>query len=123
MLMCMILERYAEMHDLLQQSHDDGTIWSQVWVWLRDSWQTRDFIPMMEVRSELEHENDPAHPFDEVTIESLSGAFPKMALKQVKWVYNLVSKEARLRRLDDLFSVDPAWALRTERTVDYLRDE
>jgi len=92
MLLAIIIEHYTNVYARMIQG-DSPTIWSSVLRWLRYRSETRQFITLQELRLGLENDSDPVHPEEDVSLDSLIGAWPTMEKKQALWILRLVKQD------------------------------
>eukprot|EP00928_Gymnodinium_smaydae_P085289 TRINITY_DN6866_c0_g1_i2.p1 TRINITY_DN6866_c0_g1~~TRINITY_DN6866_c0_g1_i2.p1 ORF type:complete len:849 (-),score=152.54 TRINITY_DN6866_c0_g1_i2:145-2691(-) len=93
MFLAIIIEHYVEVVAKMARGGEALTLWAQTSAYLRFRRETKKFISLPSLRRALEDDDDPAHPDDKVTEESLIEAFPDMTQEQAEWIMNLLIKE------------------------------
>jgi len=95
MLLAIILAHYTA---VTQANAGSLTLWQQSKEWTRWKLDTRSFIPLHKIWLLLERDDDPAHPEDEVSEQSLLSAFPGMQQRQASFLVQWLTQE-KLRAL------------------------
>ena len=94
MLLAIVLEHYIEITNLLKDKADAVPIWVQVRSFIQFKRETRAFLPLEQIARLLERGNEPAHPQEDVTEESLVRAFKdwNMGEEQARWLMDFVRR-------------------------------
>lgn len=121
MLLAVILERYSQVTSAFKGTRDAPPIWTQSQRFVKRWFATRGFMSLRKIRRLLEVDNDPAHPQDVVTAESLMAAFPGMKEKQANYIMHDLVSELKLQAPP--VDVEAKRAKRTERFVHSIAEE
>mmetsp|Transcript_128142 Transcript_128142/g.227022 ORF Transcript_128142/g.227022 Transcript_128142/m.227022 type:complete len:376 (-) Transcript_128142:30-1157(-) len=92
MLLAVVMEHYIRVVGDLEEVVEKPTIWKQAAKWWKFTRSTRKFKPLMKIRMDLENDNNPAHPQEDVSPESLLEAWPDMKPEQVDWIMAWLKK-------------------------------
>jgi len=98
MLLAIILSHYT---NVTESHHGSMTIWGQISEYIRWRVATRGFFKLSQMFYLLEDDDNPAHPGEEVTAESLLQAFPAMQRRQADFMIAWLSTEKIRAEMDE----------------------
>lgn len=124
MLLAVILERYTDVNSVIKGNEKLApTLWAQTRRYFKRMNETKGFVPLYLIQKDLENDNEPAHPDQVVTVQSLMEAFPKMKQEQANWMMNMLLTEKKHKMEEETEDEATVRLKRTERFVQRIAEE
>jgi len=99
MLLAIVMEHYTELVTQVRErsATDAPAIWTQASRFVQRAKETKGFIPLYNIVTSLSDKKRPAHPGEDVTLETLMEAFGTMKQEQANFILEEAQKEAKFR--------------------------